>query len=87
MEHRFTSGQAEQEWLDLKALTRYACLSERTLRELIHRSTNPLPAVRVGTKILVRKSVFDRWLESHRVKNVDVACIVDELVSGIVDGN
>jgi hypothetical protein len=26
---------------------------------------NPLPAVRVGTKILVRRSTFDAWLEKH----------------------
>jgi hypothetical protein len=35
------------EWLDLKALTGYACVSERTLREWIHRDSNPLPASRV----------------------------------------
>src|SRR6266853_1683203 len=41
------------EWVDLKALTGYACVSERTLREWIHRPENPSPAVRVGTKLLV----------------------------------
>ena len=72
------------EWLDLKALQGYACVSERTLREWIHRSTNPLPAVQVGTKILIRRSTFDQWLENHRLKTVDVSGIVDELVAGVM---
>jgi excisionase family DNA binding protein len=71
------------EWLDLRGLQKYACVSERTLRGWIHRSHNPLPAVRVGAKILVRRSVFDTWLESYQVKNVDVGCIVDELIAGV----
>jgi excisionase family DNA binding protein len=71
------------EWLDLKSLRQYACVSERTLREWIHRSVDPMPAVRVGCKILVRRSEFDRWLEAHGVKHIDVGSIVDELVAGV----
>src|SRR5438067_817274 len=71
------------EWLDLHALTEYACVSERTIREWIHRPINPLPAVRVGGKILVRRSVFDQWLEGHQLKSVDIGCIVEELVAGV----
>jgi excisionase family DNA binding protein len=55
----------EREWLDLRGLTVYAAVSERTVREWLHRSLNPLPAVRVGTKILVRRATFDAWLERH----------------------
>jgi excisionase family DNA binding protein len=73
----------QPEWLDLKALTVYACISERTVREWIHRAVGPLPASRVGTKILVRRSMFDRWLEGHQVKSVDITCIVDELVTAV----
>jgi excisionase family DNA binding protein len=78
-----TADRAQSEWLDLKALQRHACVSERTLREWIHRVANPLPATRVGTKILVRRSTFDQWLENHRLKTIDVGCIVDELVAGV----
>lgn len=76
-----------REWLDLKALQQYACVSERTLREWIHRAENPLPAVRVGTKILVRRSTFDQWLENHKLLTVDVGCIVNELVTGVTGPN
>lgn len=72
-----------REWLDLKSLTRYACVSERTLREWIHRTVDPLPAIRIGSKILVRRAAFDRWLEAHKLKAVDVRCIVDEMVAKV----
>jgi Helix-turn-helix domain len=77
------SEQQQPEWMDLKSLQRYACVSERTLREWIHRPIDPLPATRVGAKILVRRGSFDRWLENHRLKTIDVGCIVDELVAGV----
>jgi excisionase family DNA binding protein len=81
------SQRTQPEWLDLKALQLYACVSERTLREWVHRPINPLPAARVGAKILVRRSTFDTWLENHRLKSVDVSCIVDEMVSGVMGIN
>jgi hypothetical protein len=48
------------EWMDLKALQQYACISERTIREWIRRPRNPLPAVQVDKKLLVKRSQFDR---------------------------
>lgn len=71
------------EWLDLRALRLYACVSERTLRDWIHRLDNPLPAARVGAKILVRKTAFDGWLESHQVKTVDIGSMVEDLIVGV----
>jgi len=79
-----TPGDSMPEWLDLKALQKYACISERTLREWIHRPVGALPAARVGTKILVRRSTFDSWLENHRLKRVDVGCIVEEMVASVM---
>lgn len=74
----------DPEWLDLRAVTRYACVSERTLRDWIHRGSNPLPAVRVGTKILVQRSVFDAWLQMHSLtpaESINVATTVNEIIS------
>lgn len=76
-------------WLDLRALTEYACVSERTIRGWIHSPTNPLPAVQVGRKILVSRRMFDTWLERHTVRpleeiNIDV--IVREVVEGVRRG-
>jgi hypothetical protein len=82
-----TNQTSQPEWLDLKALSLYACVSVRALREWVHRLIYPLPAVQVGTKILVRRSTFDRWLENHRLKSLEVGCIVDELVAGVTQRN
>jgi excisionase family DNA binding protein len=81
---------AEQEWLDLAGLTRYAAVSQRTLRDWIHRDVNPLPAVRVGTKILIRRSKFDRWLESHRLVpsgSIDVTATVEQIINDLTGKN
>ena len=78
-----------EEWLDLRHLRAYACVSERTLRVWIHSPVDPLPAVQVQGKILVRKSDFDRFLEGHRIKPLvatDVDAIVREIREGRSDG-
>jgi excisionase family DNA binding protein len=75
-----------KEWLDLKAITRYAWVSERTVREWIHRPRNPLPAVQVGKKILIRRSVFDRWLEAHPFQpaiSIDIDAVVHDVLHGL----
>jgi excisionase family DNA binding protein len=74
-----------REWLDIKALTEYACVSERTLREWIHRSSNPLPAVQVGNKLLVKKSVFDEWLAAYTIRpSANVEAIVEDVMRRLV---
>jgi len=73
-----------REWLDLRELTEYAAVSERTLRAWMHRTIDPLPAVQVGGKILIRRTQFNLWLEHHRIlpiSSVDVDSIVAELTS------
>jgi excisionase family DNA binding protein len=75
----------DTEWLDIRAVTRYADVSVRTVRSWIHSPFAPLPAVRVAGKMLVRRSELDAWLERHRVKPlavVDVDAIVREVLEG-----
>ena len=62
--------EIQMEWLGLRQLRSYAPVSERTLRSWIHSPLDPLPAVRVKGKILVRKSVFDDWLERHTIESL-----------------
>ena len=70
-----------QEWLDLRALTQYACVSERTVRNWIHQPINPLPAVQVGNKLLIKKSMFDEWVMTLAVKaSESVNVIVDDVM-------
>jgi hypothetical protein len=86
-----TSPQTEvgplPEWMDLKTIQRYACVSERTVRDWIHHPKNPLPAVQVDRgKILVKRGCFDRWLEGNAfrsARSVEVDQIVDEVMNDL----
>lgn len=72
------------EWMDMRRLTAYASVSERTLRSWIHRLRDPLPASQVGGKIRVRRATFDAWMERQNVpKQVDVSRIVEEIVNSV----
>lgn len=78
-----SAAQIDREWVSLRQLTEYAAVSERTLREWLHRPNDSLPAVRVDGKILVRRSEFDAWLGHHRMRpvgQIDVDGIVEHLV-------
>jgi excisionase family DNA binding protein len=78
------TGRNGFEWLGLRELTEYAAVSERTLRAWIHQAADPLPAVKAGGKLLIKRSAFDEWLEGRPVRAlsaVDVDAIVRELVT------
>jgi hypothetical protein len=71
-----SSTPQKPEWMDLQSLTQYADVSLRTLGDWVHDPIDPLPASRVGKKILVRRQAFDSYLERHAVK----AGLVDEIL-------
>lgn len=79
----FLNAQNSPEWLDLRALQQYATISERTLRTWVHQLIEPLPAVRVGGKVLIRRSDFDTWLRKHSAKNPDVSGIVEKILAEV----
>ena len=58
-------------FMDLKEVTEYLPLSERTIREHL----NEIPHFRCGRKLVFRRSEIDRWMEGFRVtgKEVDEA--------------
>ena len=77
------------EWMGLKQVTQYVNLSDRTVRSWIHEHVDPLPAVRVRGKILVRRSELDAWLGRHRVRslaNVDLDAIVNGVLGEVTHG-
>lgn len=73
-------------WMDLRHLRTYATVSDRTLRAWINSQVDPLPAVRIGTKIFIRRSEFDVWMENHRIKQVGLGGMVEEIVQGVAGG-
>ena len=71
----------QREWFDVRALTQYASVSVRTVREWVHRPTNPLPAAQVGNKLLISRTVFDAWLAAHTVQPPQgVTAIVNDVM-------
>ena len=79
-------SRTSPDWLDLNGILERVCVSENTVRSWIHRPENPLPAVMVDRKLLVRAVDLDRWLSSHRVVNgAGINAIADEVIAGLVD--
>ena len=77
------------EWLGLRQVTQYAAVSERTVRAWIHASVDALPAVRVGGKLLVRRSELDAWLGRHRLRplaTIDLDGIVRQALQAVAHG-
>lgn len=78
-----TCARANVEWLDLRTLCGYASVSERTLREWIHRPSDALPAYQIAKKIFVKRCEFDQWIRRHVINPTDeinVEGIVNEVV-------
>ncbi len=70
----------------MRALTSYACISERTVRDWMHLPDRPLSAIQVKGKLLFRLSSFDQWLEAHPYKPteaIDVIHLVDEVLKDL----
>jgi hypothetical protein len=66
-------------------LATYAGLSIRTLRGYLGRRHAPLLHYRIGGKILVRRSEFDRWASEFKVERrlVDLDAVVGDVVRGL----
>lgn len=72
-------GEQLAELLGLNQLSELVGLSTRTLREHIHAPVDPLPAYRVGGRLMVRRSEWERWLSRRRVRAMDANLILDDL--------
>ncbi len=59
-------------FMDLKEVTEYLPLSERTIRDHL----NEIPHFRYGKKIIFKKSELDRWMETLRVRDQDLDAAV-----------
>jgi excisionase family DNA binding protein len=74
---------SDDRYLPLRSLAAYSGLSIRTLRAHLVHPTTPLPHYRVGGKILIRRSDFDRWMDQFRVARtpVNLNALVDDLTT------
>ncbi len=70
-------------YLSLKALSAYSGLSVRSLRDALKDPMRMLPHYRLGGKVLVRRSEFDRWMAQFRQEGADLDHIVSEIAKEV----
>jgi excisionase family DNA binding protein len=81
---RLSRAADEDAYLDLVTLAHVGGLSVRTLRDRIHDPVDPLPAYRVGGKLLVRRSEFDTWMSRRRYTATTVDGVVEDVLRELV---
>lgn len=86
---KFDNTRSGLEWFDLRALSKYAAVSERTIRAWIHRASDPLPAYQIAKKILIKRAEFDAWIKGHIIGSgeLEVGRIVDEIVEQVASSD
>lgn len=57
----------DDRYFGIAALAHYSGLSQHTIRKYLIDPTRPLKHYRVGGRLLVKKSEFDRWMEDVAV--------------------
>ena len=91
MVNESTEGQAHDKeissagYLDLHGLKHYTSIPVSTMRDYIKREG--LPCFKVRGKILVKRSEFDAWMESYRIKGMDAQSIAREVVSKLMESD
>ena len=82
LRHQEREPALDDRYLSLRSLATYAGLSIRTLRGYLGRRHAPLRHYRIGGKILVRRSEFDRWASEFKVvrPHVDLDAVVGDVV-------
>ena len=66
-------------YLSLKTVAEHTSLSTRRLRDWVSDPEDPLPAYRVGGKLLFKWVEVERWIRRHRVSAVPV----DDILGGL----
>lgn len=78
------SKKIQKEYLTVAELTEYCGICQRTLRDLMRDSVNPIPFYRVGTSgriIRIKKSEFDEWMLSQQEsQESEIDKLVDEVL-------
>lgn len=65
-------------YFDLRGLAVYSSLGVSTLRDHIRKG---LPCFKIGGKILIRLSEFDKWIDGYRLNNQqDLNALVDDVM-------
>lgn len=81
-------GHPSHQWdpfFSLRALASYSSLSERMLRSFLRAPDHPLPHYRIGGRVVVRRSDFDRWVTVYREPATTADHVVSRLLADLDD--
>ena len=71
------ANEPADEYLTLSKVAARLNLSTRTIRTRVGDSSDPLPAYRIGGRLLFRWSEVEAWLDRRRVRPVDTKRLVE----------
>lgn len=70
-------------YFSIKALSNYSSLSTRLLRSFLTAPDHPLPHFRVGSRVVVKRSDFDGWIQIFRHEGNDSDAIAERILSSL----
>lgn len=71
-------------FISLNECARRTSIAARTLRAKVKDPTAPLPAIKVGGRLVFQWGAVKAWLEEHRVKPVDVKAKAERVAKQVV---
>ncbi len=74
-----------ESYISLTELSKRLSTSVRTLRAWVRDPTDPLPAYRLGGRLMFRWNDVEAWIQRHRVQPIDVRAVCDEIRSKVSD--
>jgi excisionase family DNA binding protein len=74
------------QYVGLAELASRISLSPRTIRSLIHDPAHPLPAIRVGNKLLFKLAAVERYLDTHQIRVSDIEAVTQEIMEKLKQG-
>ena len=70
----------KDQYFDLKGLSVYSALGIGTLRD--HIREGALPCFKVKGKILIKRSEFDKWMDSYQIhKKKDIQAVITDALN------
>lgn len=76
----------DDRYLTIPELVRYSGLSRSTLERARH-AARPLPVYRVGSRVLVKRSEYDAWLQAEQAAaSTDPVGDLARMLAGRVSG-
>ena len=76
----------DREYLNVRELSAYSGLGVRTIWSFLKDTTNPLPHIRIGRKIIrIKRTDFDAWIRVYYVSATGRDSMADRIVRKVMN--